>query len=65
MFSSLPKLISSFENIPVYLVFSESAIQFEADLESFLAKLDFFPLGYTQKEKKFSSSLCNLEHNLS
>lgn len=53
MFSSLPKLISSFENIPVYLVFSESAIQFEADLESFLAKLDFFSSRLYRKRKKF------------
>lgn len=52
MFSSLLKLISSFEKIPVYLAFFESAIQFEADLESFLAKLDFFPLCYIEKEKK-------------
>lgn len=32
MFSSFPKLISSTENIPAYLVFFESAIQFKVDV---------------------------------
>lgn len=66
MFSSLPKLITPFENIPAYLVYFESAIQLEADFKSFLANWTFSSsLGYIKKgETFFSTSLGNLWNDL-